>query len=555
MSDTRFSWDAAQNNIPVYCDLRIFYWHYRHELPQKDLEWKVISEYSKQVLRFEKSTKEIPVCEPAPFYETIPQEYLNLNEMTHNPCFNRRLKLCLVTEFNQEVYFQWHTALNEFRKTHPWCNVSGVIANPQMIEMNRSNIAYWEAIKEADAVFVYVPYRVHRWIDDKIFDWYSFLPRFVRSLMRPDAKMIVQYDDDLMWAFEWERHSFNLGWEKDQKYIEHLKKKLDNLNEFFSFMNDADAYFTVVENVPWKRYTIKPVYIMPLPQLSRYNISQDYYNSTKNLNFSFIKKNNMLVTLKHSFRLSSVDSTLNLSKMLNLPITLFTSRQFSNSQENKTILNSLPVESKILDHLPKEKYMEELSHTKIAIDDNFGYDGWSRFAMECGIAGVPCIGSTLAVKEFFPDLYTKPQDLEVQKKLVQKLLDYKDFYVRMVLRGRKRIIYKLSDENLCMKLCEIFIFDLGCKTTEFNFTNSEEEKEIRRHELINILRIYLRKGQTIPKCPSEDCETFDGALNISLNRAKWLNLYERYKDIIDNDDDYKACKAKASRTLYSVTFK
>jgi hypothetical protein len=160
----------------------------------------------------------------------------------------------------------------------------------------------------------------------------------------------------------------------------------------------------------------------------------------------------------HSIRKSSISGILeNVIKPNNYPVTIFFGTLNQKIIENFRATTKLPVNSETFARMQYEAYMDLLwKYSSIGLDDNTGYYGWSRFAMECAIARIPCVGSTEAVQDIFPELHTAPQDFVKQSELIAKLMADKKFYHEIVEAGYKRVYEILSDETLCKKLIEIF---------------------------------------------------------------------------------------------------
>jgi len=653
--DLANSYYIAKAGFSIYADLRIFMHHYRY--PRTTVPYNILIMDKAPAIIEEKATAEVPKAEPAPLIENIPEKYQRLMDYYYGK--PKTVKICIVTEFTQEKFFQWTIALNKFSNTQfrygGWFEISkekghniilsSVEINPATMQVYPDNHSYWNPIREADIVFVYCARQDMKW------EWYK-APVIVKKWMKPEAKMVCQFDCELMWLWNpahswWEekyypsldgktpeeflkenkilevadayftvldnepklfntvekfiyvmidlllkygednkclmeemivlKETFNreLLYQKkiekkngedlnliqnfinnilsqketiinkikkneenmqeismqnkeqtqklekiNQSQVQNLKKeeelnyeinllnlKVENVNDvellmneflryiilmdekngnkvelqllqkwigknFNSFVPIAIKLFTQINNygAPWAKYTSKPVYYMPLPQLVRYsnNIVIPQIKTTRGTQKiwdSELKglpegnKLDYIATIHHSIKSSTAKNTLNnvLSK-LNFPVMYFSSR-FPN-KDNLTI-NDLPYHSQFLEKGIREGYLFSLRKAKVAIDDNEGYIGWSRFAMECALSCIPCVGSTKAVKQLFPDLYTEHNDYVKQTQLLNQLLNDNNFYQLNKACGWIRAVQGLSTANLVTKFLKITMWDLN----------------------------------------------------------------------------------------------
>jgi len=342
------------------------------------------------------------------------------------------MKVCIVTEFDQQDFFQWTIALNMFSKHE----IYSITMNQDTLKFHGENGKYWDPLRAADIVFVYCVRHDQNW------KWYE-LPLIAKKFMRPDAKMICQFDLEFMWLFNKGNHPWKAEppWLKDKTPEEFFSENKD-------VINIADAYI-VFFNPELTKFISKPIYPIPLPQLIRYTNFLIDVPTREDLT----KKTGRVAIIKHSVQSADEEHTLkNVIIPLEYPISMFTCRH-TGSSEKLEILKDIPKrgESEVYGLIGRDAFMEFLSKCRIAIDDNEGYRGWSRFVVECALAHVPCIGSTLAVKEFFPRLYTEHKDYETQKKLLERLQNDKDFWLEMATEGKNNVIKKLDTERLVHK--------------------------------------------------------------------------------------------------------
>lgn len=355
-----------------------------------------------------------------------------------------KINLCLVTEFEQENLFQWEIAL----KNHPRIDTYSTIINPATLKEYPPESLYWDQIRKADIVFVYCVRHDETW------EWYK-LPVIVKKWMNQKAKMICQFDLEFLWLWYPDHHP----WKTPVTFTSPKTPE-----EFFmetGVLDVADIYI-VIFNPLLKECIKKPVYYLPLPQLVRH---ESLLDPTKN-NFDKIKNaTKHIVLLQHSVKSASIDETIenivnkldDLSNGKKYQIDVYTTRNTSHT-DKMNMREKIKYGSEIFGKLPRNSYMEFLDRGLVAIDDNEGYYGWSRFAMECALTCVPCIGSTLAVKEFFPELYVEHGDYRAQKELINKLIDDEGFWLKTATTGRKNVLEKMNTNYLIEKLLSIINF-------------------------------------------------------------------------------------------------
>jgi len=532
--DLRFCYDCWKYGIRQYTDLRVYMDHYKY--PQTIPPYNIKIKGPPRIIK-QKASAPIPKAKPAKIIRTIPRKYVDLIDFYYgNP---RKLRICIVTEFEQKGYFQWFEALKRFSRTPKRygnskvvsdslghiLSVKSVIMNPSSMKVYPKEHEYWNPIRRADLVFVYCARHHIKDSDKKPWKWYM-LPVWTKKFMKKGAKMIAQFDSEFL--FLWDKN--HVWWDKD---VPEAKGKTPR--EFFKktkVLNVADAYFTVLNDVPWAKYTKKPIYYIPLPQLFRYKRLAGYTKKR-------IPKNKKIAVLLHSVKTASYEHTIeNVIKPLNLPVILFTTRNITHEEKVK-ILEKLPKGSEVYGQIPRDSYVEFLNKAYIAIDDNEGYVGWSRFAMECALYCVSCIGSTDAVKHIFPDLHTKPKDYDKQIELIRRLFSDENYYKYTRIYGYLCATRSLSDPNLIMKLLKIAFVDLGCKFEEISDEESVNES------FVLFLTKLVDRGLVIPRRPPEGVETYDPVSKRIIDGKKWDELYGRWKKIIENKKDYDRCLAIA----------
>lgn len=350
------------------------------------------------------------------------------------------MKLCIVAQFDSKCYFQWYMALEKLASKLgiSLTSINASATHKKVFNDFNSN-PYWQPLREADAVFVYAT-RISSRNAPTAIDWWE-LPEFVKQFMRLDAKMVCQYDDEFMWLF-------------DPEHVWWRFPNPDNHGGPEQFFKDTgileipDAHLTVTNNSPFRKYTTKPVFKLLLPQLCRYNLPK----------YSETHKRKNIAMLIHSIKKSSISGILeNIIRPKNYSVSIFSGTLDNRMVEVFREKEHLPVNSEIYPRMAYESYMDLLwQNASIGLDDNAGYYGWSRFVMECAIVYIPCVGSTEAVQDTFPELYTAPQDYTKQIELIERLKTDNVFYHKIIEEGHKRVIEMLSDEKLCVTLIEIF---------------------------------------------------------------------------------------------------
>lgn len=356
------------------------------------------------------------------------------------------MRIVMVVPFAYNCY-QWKMALTpEIEKTLN-ISVDFIETFPSTFKNYNRKSKYWDKIRNADGVFVYTT------LDTESF-WYKpdnwwKLSYKIKEYMRKDAKMVVQFDDDLLWVFY-----------PESRWWDRLEKPAKDPKEFFEksrLLKVADAYIKGAEKIPFEDYTSKPVFQLFLPHLTYYQVDERWTKPCI--------KNSQIAVLQHSAHASSSDDTLeNLIKPKNLPVSLFLVKNEIHPHKRMTLQecaeygyhHQLPKGSDVFSLLEQKVYMDFLSQNFVAIDDNTNYLGWSRFAMECAIANTPCIGSTQGVRMLFPDLYTELHNYEKQFELILKFQKDKKFYEYVVNKAYNSVKRLFDNETLYRKLAEIF---------------------------------------------------------------------------------------------------
>lgn len=103
------------------------------------------------------------------------------------------------------------------------------------------------------------------------------------------------------------------------------------------------------------------------------------------------------------------------------------------------------------------KFEELMKVTAVmyAAYETFSIHSYGRYSAECACLGVPCVGSKIigSMKQCFPDLCTDTNDVKEAGRLLNKLIDDKDFWEHCALKGTDRAEY-YSYENSKKRLIE-----------------------------------------------------------------------------------------------------
>jgi len=417
--------------------------------------------------------------------------------------------IVIVTEFPSGSFFQWHDVWNIEKQNKNNVSIVNVEVSPEKIKQLPPDHKYWNTLKEADGVFVYVS----RFCLKESWEWFK-LPVEVKKFMKPNAKMICQFDDELIWMV----HQENEWWGEEYDY------KFDgNFEKFFvesNILNVADAYFTVLEEPWWKKHCSKPIFYMPLPQLSRYPKEYPYPRLT----------NGNIAVIRHMSRTGSSDSLIkNVTNPLRKRTSYFYCSTNMNSQDRLDKIKELDLSSGsfLFGFLFRDHYLDYLSHCLIGIDDSEHYVGWSRFVMECAFLNIPCISSNYAGKLFFPELYVKHGDYETIKDHTERLFRDKKFCNDIAILGKERVMEHLNPDRLCESFTKRFI-EIGTEQ------RSKEEQEFF------LFVDFLRKLRTheIPRCPTGTEMIDDRNFYETIDLKTWNEKYGRWYKFISDRNTY-----------------
>lgn len=435
------------------------------------------------------------------------------------------MRIVFVTEFGQDDNFQWRWSWDLDAQIKRKTLVESVIINPAVLSKYDDNHAYWNPLRKADIVFVYASrthtpnfqYTRSQHNNSVVYYWNWWeLPKIAKTYMREDAKMIAQIDDDWVWL----QHPEWTWWED-------LPDNQGGPEEFFKntgILEIPDIWWTVLDNPFWTQFTTKPVMYMPLPQLYRY-----YDEITKSeqrfKTYGALRMHGKnLALLKHSSRTASINHLIkNVAEKVNVPVTYFS------TQWTDPAIPKFKVPVKTYLWLGRSQYMEKLrDDCFIAIDDAKHYMGWSRFAMECAINYVPCVGSNHAVKLFFPDLYVKHNNTAEQIRLINKLRQDENFYNEVAVKGRYLVLNHLDSDNLMNSMVNI------AKGLNPNVMPIDVD--------IEMLKSLLRKTlpfSIIPCKPNENQNIWDELHHRMCDREQWEKWYGLFEKFISDEKQYR----------------
>jgi len=435
-----------------------------------------------------------------------------------------RMLLAIVTEFPQGSNFQWSDAWNPDRQKRHGISIINIEMSPEALQQYPPpDHPRWKILKEADAVFVYVS----RFCLKEYWEWFK-LPVTVRTFLKPEAKMICQFDDELVWMI----HPENEWWGETYDY-----KFNGDFERFFKekrILDVADMYFTVLKNPWWAKYCTKPIRYMPLPQLLRYPKEYPYPRAS----------NGNIATMRHMSRTGDADHLIkNVTNVLKRKVSYFSCSTSMNGIEREKKMRELemPTGSFFFGFLFRDTYMEYLSHCMIGLDDGEHYYGWSRFVMECAFLNIPCISSNFAGELLFPELYVSHKNYERQKELIQLLFKDRGFYDRVSQEGKRRVFEQLNVDKLCNNFVSHFaeIGAIGLSPEELEF-----------YGFIDFLRRC--KTHVIPPKPSETSSVEDKNFYDIISANDWIrryghfekflndrNLYMRARQILNNEGSLK----------------
>lgn len=383
--------------------------------------------------------------------------------------------------------------------------VKSVLINKETALLADGN-SHWYWLDRADLVFVYCS-RTATW------EWFAIPIITAKKHMRPEAKMIAQWDDDFVWL----EHPDWVWWDDDWS----IKNNPELLERVKYVLSIPDAYLSVIENPPFIKYSTKPLYYLPLPHLWRYFDVRLYLENQTDKNI--FDNRHFICLLNHSSRVSSCRNTINrVIKKVNIPVFLFNRRDIR--------YNELPIGSKLFKVTGRKQFSTMIrDNCYIAIDDNEGYMGWGRLAMECAQLSVACIGSTKSVKEFFPDLYIEHNDFDKQVELIRRLTSDKKFWTSCIEKAQRLVSEKLNDDILCNRFMEIGE-SLGIPSTGFNV-----HLELLKETLYGLL-----PWCDIPKRPKENQSTFDHAHNMVCDQKQWDEWYAEFEPYMRDEKQYRA---------------
>ena len=393
--------------------------------------------------------------------------------------------------------------------------VRTVTINPTTLKYSKDH-RNWAWLRKADLVFVYCSLSRQY---PNVWEWFS-LPKYARKFMKPEAKMIAQWDQEFVWLFHptwtwWRRPPYSTTKSPEQFFR-------DN-----GVLEVADVHFTVLEKPLFQEYTSTPYIYMSLPQLIRYG------------HYTFNTNRQRIALLNHTSQAGTINHTVkNVARAYEYPVSIFNSGNPHRPLSGRIFCanHRLPMGSVIYGRLARNDFMQKLSQCYVAIDDAENYLGWSRFTMECALTFVPCIGSNYANKLFFPDLYVKHKNYKKQRELVKQLYEDPDFYKRVALEGHRKARTQLDTETLRKKFLNVGK-KLGSPNTEI---------DTPRYLFIQFLATHL-PSHLPSRRPQADSEVYDAIHRRTLTVEQWDEVYSKWKHFLLDRKVYKELLAIASK--------
>ena len=304
----------------------------------------------------------------------------------------------------------WHKYLTEKGRDHG-IEYSGIYS-PDLMKFEGNEMI------DADFIFIFAAnYGPHQVEPERkpIWKWYE-LPHFAKRFMDAGTKCGAIFDVE-----------------------DNIEVGNSYPKEWFSSINDMDIMFTGVKIPEWSRFYGKPIrYIIEPKKMVEHS--------------PVWKSGGNVAAIRHTPFVTSAEHTLdNVLIPFGVPYTYFHSG-WSSAPVIPHRYDDLSTNSNFIWGLPWEKYLHAISLCYVAIDDNEGYYGWSRFGYECAMMGVPVIASDHAYSaiQFFPSLETKHRDYVKQKKLLDDLYSSPERTYKLAVSGQKKM-KEMLDPDVCIE--------------------------------------------------------------------------------------------------------
>jgi len=321
--------------------------------------------------------------------------------------------------------------------------------------------------------------------------------------MKPEAKMVAQWDQEFIWVYHpsWSRWRDKIPTQAPPK-------------QFFKntgVLDVSDAHLTVLERPLFQKFSKVPSYYQPLPQLLRYR------------SYIYVIRDKQIALLSHTSVSGTINHTgANVVRPLGIPAVIFNSLSYHKPYSGKIFCtkHSLPQGSISYGRLNRDPYMQTLNKCYIAIDDQENYIGWSRFVMECALTFVPCIGSNFANKIFFPDLYTDHKDYARQRELVTKLVNDQTWHREIAEKAFAKVIDHMDTDRLCKQLVTI-AKELG---------SPDSKIDIEKNLCLD--HISKKLPSHVPPLRPKTGSVFDQISNKSLTPEGWDEVYSKWSEYL-----------------------
>lgn len=208
------------------------------------------------------------------------------------------------------------------------------------------------------------------------------------------------------------------------------KKDVNVLINYYEFLSQCDAILTHndIDTQYFSTLLNKPCFLHPQLIIPIENNSQP----------DFDKPNTFILSTSEIFRDKggALDGYL-LAKDFNLPI-----YTFGETKSNLPLLHSIPYNSDY------REFNNILSKFKIGINTPFLPVGGS-FPLQCAMTKVPCVGwnNGNPIKDIFPDLVCDYPNFDGLRKIINKLLNDKEFYKDVTEKGYNLLLEKYSFDS------------------------------------------------------------------------------------------------------------
>jgi hypothetical protein len=317
------------------------------------------------------------------------------------------LKLVMISE-NPLENTMWHKYLTEQGKQHD-IEYTGIYS-PDLMDDEKFEPNH---MIDADFVFIYAANYGHKAGIKPIWKWYE-LPYYAKRFIDSKTKCGAIFDVE-----------------------DHIESGRGYPKEWWNSVNAMDMMFTGVRVPDWSRFTDTPIVYIVEPKPMVEHIPK-------------LKLSGNIAVLRHTPIEASAFHTIENT-------ILKTGKHYTYFHSGWSSAPKLPVLypsewDDIVWNLKWEEYLKEVAKCFIAIDDNEGYYGWSRFGYECAMMGVPVISSDHAYSayQFFPELRVEHKDYTTQRMLIHALYDDPDTVYRLAIKGMENMRQHL-DPDVCIE--------------------------------------------------------------------------------------------------------